>query len=186
VEPERKRIGRPPRIDRAAIADAVLAVGFEQATMRRVAEHLGVSVPGLYHYVKGRDDLVRLAAGRALAQVELPEDHGQHWSEWLREWARYIRGAMAGRPELLEHFATGGLDQDRLTEVVDRVLVVLRRDGFTAKEARAAWEVVSAMALGSAVGDMRVPASAAAFEERLTTVIVGIAVRTGLDLEDDD
>ena len=59
MEPERKRIGRPPRIDLAAIADAVLVIGFDDVTMRRVADHLGVSVPGLYHYVKGRDDLLR-------------------------------------------------------------------------------------------------------------------------------
>jgi AcrR family transcriptional regulator len=222
VEAERKRIGRPPRIDLAAIADAVLEIGFDDVTMRRVADHLGVSVPGLYHYVKGRDDLLRLAAERALSRVELPADHGQHWAVWLREWARYIRAALTSSPELVEHFVTGGLDDDRLLEVIGRALDVLRRDGFEPDDAMAAWEAVSSMALGSAVEDIReqtasadgrpwvarvfavlarrdpeelaalravaagghVPDRDDGFEERLTTVIVGIAVRRGLALDD--
>lgn len=222
MEPQRKRIGRPPRIDLGAIADAVLEIGFDQATMRRVADHLGVSVPGLYHYVRGRDDLLRVAAERALSRVELPADQGQHWAEWLRSWARYIRAALTARPELVEHFVTGGLDDDRLLEVVGHALDILRRDGFDAEQAMAAWEAVSSMALGSAVEDIRErtaaergrpwPARVAAalarrpaeamptlralaaggqvadrdraFEERLTTVLVGIAVRQGMDVDE--
>lgn len=221
VETAPKRLGRPPRIDLAAIADAALAIGFEQVTMRAVAERLGVSVPGLYHHVSGREELLRLAAERALARVELPEDRGQHWATWLRAWARYIRGALRDQPELVEHFVAGGLDDDRLLEVVGRALDVLRRDGFEPLEAMAAWEAVSSMALGSAAEDIRERAAAAAgrpwaarveaalaargpadlstlravaasghqpdgdagFEERLTTVIVGIATRQGRELD---
>ena len=181
VEAERKRIGRPPRIDLAAIADAVLEVGFDDATMRRVAEHLGVSVPGLYHYVKGRDDLLRIAAERALARVELPEDTGQHWTEWLRSWARYIRSALSSRPELVHHFMVGGLDDDRIAEVTARAIAVLVRGGIDPATATAAWEAVSSMALGTAVEDIRGRAlDAAGFEDRLTTVIIGIAARYDL------
>jgi AcrR family transcriptional regulator len=221
VEPQRKRIGRPPRIDLAAIADAALEIGFEEATMRRVAEHLGVSVPGLYHYVKGRDDLLRVAAERAIARVELPEDRGQHWAEWLRAWAHYIRGALGNRPELVEHFVTGGLEDDRLLEVIGQALDVLCREGFEPPQALAAWEAVSTMALGSAVEDIRERTASTdgrpwiarvfavlakrppeamptlrslaaegrvadrdeAFEERITTVLVGLAVRHDLPVD---
>jgi AcrR family transcriptional regulator len=221
--PERKRIGRPPRIDRAAIADAVLEIGFDEVTVRRVADHLGVSVPGLYHYVKGRDDLLRLAAERALSRVELPEDQGQHWATWLRSWARYIRSALSSQPELVEHFVTGGLDDDRLLEVIGRALDVLHREGFAAADAMAAWEAVSSLALGSAVEDIRERTAAedgrpwlervqvalakrgpdelvtlralasggavadrdASFEERLTALIVGLAVRHGREVDAD-
>src|SRR3954454_12890200 len=94
-------VGRPARIDRDAIARAVLEIGFDDATMKRVAEHLGVSVPGLYYYVRGRDDLLRVAAEYSLAQTVVPEDRGQHWALWLREWAEYMRAAMAER-EVME------------------------------------------------------------------------------------
>jgi len=223
VEPPRKRIGRPPRIDRAAIAEAVLEIGFDDVTMRRVADHLGVSVPGLYHYVKGRDELLKLAAERAIAGLSLPEDTGQHWAEWLRAWARYTRSVLADRPELVEHFVSGGLDDDRLIEVIGHALDVLVRDGFEPVAALDAWQAVSTIALGSAVEDIRegvaaaqgrpwmsrvfaalarrepdelfalravaaagrLPVAEGAFEDRLTTVLVGIAVRCGLDVDDE-
>src|SRR5690606_37828697 len=90
-----RRVGGPPRIDRAAIARAVTEIGLDEVTVKRVADHLGVSVPGLYHHVRGRDDLLRLAAEHSLARLRLPEDRGQHWAVWLREWARYARAAFA-------------------------------------------------------------------------------------------
>ena len=219
----RQRAGRPARISRPAIAEAALELGLDDdLTMKRVADHLGVSVPGLYHWVKGRDDLLRLAAEQALSRVRLPEDAGQHWATWLREWARYTRTVLSARPELLNQFVTGGLDDDRLIEVIGRTLDVLNRDGFQPGAAFAAWEAVSTMALGAAVDDIReasaeedgrpwmarvvaslarrqptelptlrsIAASGyardldASFEERLTTVLTGIAVRNGLPLDE--
>jgi len=217
-----KRIGRPPRISRQDIADAVLQIGFDDVTVRRVADHLGVSVPGLYHYVTGKDELLRMAAEHALSQVRLPEDHGQHWATWLREWARYTRNVMAQQPELVSQFVSGGLDDDRLIEVIGRALDVLARDGFEPSAAFEAWEAVSTMALGAAIDDIREQAAEAdgrpwmarvfgslarrdpdelpalraimasgrqrdrdaSFEERLTTTLVGVAVRNGLPVDD--
>jgi len=217
-------VGRPARISRPAIAEAALEVGLdEDLTMKRVADHLGVSVPGLYHWVKGRDDLLRLAAERALSQVQLPEDTGQHWASWLREWARYTRNVLAARPELISQLVLGDLDDNRLFEVIDRAVDVLGRDGFEPRAAFDAWEAVSTMATGAAIDEIREAAAEAegrawlsrlfgslarrppdelktlraivaggyerdrdaAFEERLTTVLVGIAVRNGLPVDGD-
>lgn len=220
----KQRVGRPARISRRDIAEAALELGLDDdLTMKRVAEHLGVSVPGLYHWVNGRDELLRLAAEQALSRVRLPEDTGQHWATWLREWARYTRTVLAERPELLNQFVTGGLDDDRLIEVIGRTLDVLNRDGFDPDAAFAAWEAVSTMALGAAVDDIREAAAEddgrpwparvfaslarreadelttlrtimaagyerdrdGSFEARLTTVLVGIAVRNDLTLDDE-
>jgi len=220
----KQRVGRPARISRRDIGEAALEVGLDDdLTMKRVAEHLGVSVAGLYHWVNGRDDLLRVAAEQALSRVRLPEDKGQHWATWLREWARYTRTVLAERPELLNQFVTGGLDDDRLIEVIGRTLDVLNRNGFEPDAAFAAWEAVGTMALGAAVDDIREAAAEndgrpwparvfstlarqepdelptlrsimagghqrdrdVSFEERLTTVLVGIAVRNGLPVDDD-
>jgi AcrR family transcriptional regulator len=152
---ESRRVGRPPRIDRAAIARAVLEIGFEDVTMKRVAEHLGVSVPGLYHYVRGRDDLIRVAAEYRLSEVERPRDHGQHWALWLREWARFIRAAMALRPELVESYLSSGLHDDRMIDVIGGVLDSLEARGFSPQQAMGAWDTVATVALGAAVEDIR-------------------------------
>src|SRR5680860_692408 len=123
-------VGRPARIDRDAIARAVIEIGFEVATMKRVAEYLGVSVPGLYYYVRGRDDLLRVAAEYSLARTPLPVDRGQHWADWLREWARYTRSSMS-EPELMDLYRSGGVDTDRMVDVIGSTLDVLCRHGFT-------------------------------------------------------
>lgn len=180
-----KRIGRPPRIDREAIAQAVLEIGFDDVTMKRTAQHLGVSVPGLYHYVRGKDDLVRLAAGYSLSRIRLPEHTGQDWETWLRDWAHYIRGSMGSSPELFTHFLEGGLDEDRFATVVGAALDVLVQLGFSPEAAHEAWGLISAVSLGTAAADLRLRATGrhpvdpdgnvdAAFQRRLRLVIEAI------------
>lgn len=214
--PPRRRVGRPSRIDRRAIAEAVLSMGLEHASMKAVAADLGISVPGLYHHVKNRKELLLLAAEHSLSQGRPPEDRGQHWSEWLREWARHTRSAFVEQPEVFAQFLSGALSWDQMVDVIDSVLSVLNRQGFTAAEAIAAWGSVSRVALGSVVQEIRLRAATEAghpplaelvgllagrpddqlpgvralldaapagtedaFEEGLTTLLVGIAVRRG-------
>lgn len=160
--PTRKRMGRPPRIDRDAIARAVLELGFDDVTMKSVAERLGVSVPGLYHHVNGKDELIRLAADHQLSSVELPTFRGQDWETWLREWARYSYGAMSAQPELFELYLTDGLDAERMVDVIAEVVERLVAQGFTARTAYEAWTAVSITALGSAALTIRQRAEEAA------------------------
>ena len=61
------KVGRPARIDRDAIAEAVLELGLDGISMKAVADHLGVSVAGLYHHVSNRRELLVLAAERSLS-----------------------------------------------------------------------------------------------------------------------
>lgn len=213
--PRRPR-GRPPRIDRDAIADAVLELGIDGVSMKAVADHLGVSVAGLYHHVRGRRELLLLAAERSMAAQRPPEDRGQHWSEWLREWARYSRQAFVDEPEVFTQYLQGAVSVERTAEVVDSVVRVLGTHGFDPAAALAAWEAVGDLAVGSAVAHLRAQAGAGRghpqavelerilaelppdtlpgmraalgasatgledlFEEELTALLVGIAVRRG-------
>lgn len=215
-----RRVGRPPRVDREAIARAVLDIGLEASSMKAVAEHLGISVPGLYHHVANRKELLLLAAELSLSEMELPEDRGQHWSEWLREWARYSRDSLVEDPALFNQFLSGALGSDRVVEVIDSVVQVLSRQGFSPSEAVAAWDAVGHCAMGAVVEALRQRAAARAgrplaaevhgilaaqdpdqlpgvrsamdalerdlaveFEEELTTLLVGIAVRRGEPFE---
>ena len=116
---DRPKIGRPARIDRAMIARAAYEIGLDRVTMKAVADHLGVSVPGLYHHVQGRDDLMRLGAEYSAAQIHVPIDHGQHWSAWLLEWANYSHDAFVAQPALLGQFLNSSLGVDRMVTHVD-------------------------------------------------------------------
>ena len=217
-----RQLGRPPRVDRAAIARAALEIGLEQVTIKQVAERLGMSVPGLYYYVRGREGLLALAADHSLAEMELPKDRGQPWTAWLREWAHHIRTAMVSRPELLQLYTAGAISAERVVEATGRVLDHLHRSGFSPAEALDAFRTISAVALGSAIEDIRAgqddqagspwiaqvhgvlaqrspedvptlrklvtagysPDAEQVFEERLTTVLAGLAAQRGTTLDE--
>lgn len=151
----RGKVGRPARLDREMIARAAHEIGLDQVTMKAVADRLGVSVPGLYHHVEGRDDLMRLAAEYSAAQITVPVDHGQHWAPWLVEWARHNHDAFVAQPELLSQFLSGAIGIERMVVAVDAVVGLLMRHGFTAAEAMQAYLLVSQAAIGAAVGEIR-------------------------------
>lgn len=159
--PAPRRVGRPATIDVDAIVRAVQEIGLEDVTIRRVADHLGVSVPGLYHHVRGREDMLRLAAERSLSRIELPRDRDQTWPAWLREWARYVRGAMSSEPELVRQYIAGAIATERIVDSLGLFVEVLHRRGFTGPAALDAWETISTLALGSAIEEIRERAATA-------------------------
>jgi AcrR family transcriptional regulator len=154
-ESGRRKVGRPARINREIIGEAAHAIGLNDITLKAVAQKLGVSVAGLYHHVDGRDDLLRLAAEHATRRVTLPEDRGQHWAVWLREWAVYMREAFIAQPGLLGQYLEGAISAEAFATTADTVLGLLVRQGFTIGEAQSAYELVSSCAIGSAVTTIR-------------------------------
>jgi AcrR family transcriptional regulator len=151
----RGKVGRPARIDRTAIAEAVLEIGLDGISMKAVADHLGVSVAGLYHHVGNRRELLVLAAEHSLSRVAAPEDTGQHWDDWLREWARHVYRSFVEEPEILVQFMNGGLRWDAMGDVLDSVIRVLGRAGFDPIEAMTAFDTVAQCAVGAAVQEIR-------------------------------
>lgn len=212
AESAQRRPGRPARIDRGAIAEAVAEVPLDDVSMRSVAERLGVSVPALYYYVGGRDDLLTLAAERSASRIAIPADRGQHWAVWLFEWADYARRAFASEPELLKHYVDGRLGLDRMVAHIDSALELLVRSGFSEQEALDAYYLVTQFALGAAVTEIRerqgqnyqqvlaehsdgelvhlrrLVASGVSmvrpFRDEVLTVLAGIAVRRGENWRD--
>jgi AcrR family transcriptional regulator len=149
------RRGRPPRIDRAAIAQAAGEIPLSDLSLRSVADRLGVSVPGLYHYVQGRDELFALAAEQSVRRLPLPVDRDQHWAVWLYEWAGYIRSAFVSDPGLLKQYVDAAIGVEVMAGSIDAALALCIRQGFTAREALNAYDLVSECALGAAVSQIR-------------------------------
>ena len=137
------------------IARAAHEIGLDDITMREVAERLGVSVPGLYHHVDGKDDLLRMAAEYSAGLIELPKDRGQHWAVWLLEWGFYNHDAFMAQPELLKQFIEGAISIDRTATGLESALSILVRAGFSPTEARLAYAAVSEYAVGAAVMGLR-------------------------------
>lgn len=134
---------------------AVMEIGLGQATMKAVAEQLGVSVPGLYHHVRGKEDLLRLAAQHSVTEFQLPVDRGQPWWKWLADWARYVRSSLSSEPELLAQYVSGAIRVDQMNTTLERVVDVLHREGFDTDEALGAFDAISYYAVGAAAREVR-------------------------------
>ncbi|GGT02124.1 hypothetical protein GCM10010156_70080 [Planobispora rosea] len=95
--------GRPARITRLAIADAALAVGFDNLTLATVAERLQVAHSALYRHVADREDLVILAMDRVLQLTPWPEPTGR-WRTDLTEQAEAVWRLLEAHPGLIKEF----------------------------------------------------------------------------------
>lgn len=219
--PEPRPVGRPPRINRLMIAEAAHDIGLDGLTLRAVADHLGVSIAALYHHVKSKDDLLRVAAEYSASRVPRPVDRGQHWAVWLDEWAVYNRDVFLARPGLLARYLEGAISAEAIAGSIDTIIGRLVEQGFDVLAANEAYELVTSCALGTAVAALRQQEAAEAgrampaqfrdvlaaaepgalphlrallaaaaghdrpsFPDRIATVICGVAVRRGADVDD--
>jgi len=144
------RIGRPPRVTTDQIAEAALEIGLDQATVRSVAEHLGMSVPGLRYYVRTREELLAMAAAHGLGELPLPPDDGQPWAEWLVAYSRFVHDALVAQPELVGQILAGTVNTLRMTQHLERFFAVLVARGFTVDEAYDAYRWTTAATVGAA------------------------------------
>ncbi|TDD11223.1 TetR family transcriptional regulator [Nonomuraea deserti] len=133
--------GRPPRITRPAIADAALAVGFDNLTLATVADRLQVAHSALYRHVADREELVMVAIDRAVAAVAWPEPTGE-WRSDLEAQAAALWHLLEGHPGLIKEFL-------RLTRFPEQVMLrfgaAVRRlidCGFTVENAFLAADTV--------------------------------------------
>jgi AcrR family transcriptional regulator len=144
------RVGRPPTVTTAQIAEAALAIGLERATVRSVADYLGMSVPGLYHHVRTREELLAVAAAHSLGTLELPEDHGQRWTEWLLDYASFVYDALVAEPEIIGQVLAGTVNTLRAAQHLERFFEVLGGHGFTVAEAYDTSQQLLAAVVGAA------------------------------------
>jgi AcrR family transcriptional regulator len=156
------RLGRPPRVTAAEIADAALAIGLERATVRNVAERLGMSVPGLYHHVRTREELLAMAAAHSMGRLPLPPDVGQPWDQWLLEYGRFVYDALVAQPQIIGQMLSGSYNNVRMVQHLEGVFSVLTRRGFTVTEAEAARRRLFNAVNGAAVAEVSRRASESA------------------------
>jgi hypothetical protein len=74
---------------------------------------------------------------------------------WLFQWAEHARRAFVADPGLLRQFAEGRLGLDRMLEAIDTALGLLVRQGFAEADALDAFYLVSQLAVGAAVQELR-------------------------------
>jgi AcrR family transcriptional regulator len=94
---------RRPRFSREQIASVALAIadseGFEAVSMRRVAAELGAGTMSLYHYIRGKDDLIALMDDAFMGESLIPDEElPDDWREALAAIARRTREVFLRHP----------------------------------------------------------------------------------------
>lgn len=149
--PEPNRLGRPPRVTPAQIAEAALAVGLEKATVRNVADRLGMSVPGLYHHVRTREELLAMAAAHSFRALLFPDPEGKSWTEWLLAYGRDIFDTLVAQPEFVGRMMAGTSTIATHAQHLERFFEVLKPHGFSVEEAYEAYGRLMSAVTGAAV-----------------------------------
>lgn len=146
----RKR-GRPPKISRGDIANAALEIGLDQATIRNVAEKLGVSVMGVYHHVGNADELRDLAIARELDKLLGPVGKYATFEDALWDCARRFHDLLTSYPEMILRMLGGRIKPDGTALYFESLLSCGARHGLSEAETFHAARCVLLSAAGAAV-----------------------------------
>ena len=147
----------PPRpaLSRDRVVDAALAIvdrdGLDGLTMRRLAGELGVEAMSLYHWFPNKaailDGLVE-AAIRETATVAEP-DGWTGWRDSLRGLAAAYRHVLKAHPNTLACLSGRPGQSVEAMRFIERMLEVLRSDGFSPELATKAMQAVLAYITGA-------------------------------------
>jgi len=146
---------RAPGLERDKVVQAALDLldeaGFEKLTLRRVADRLGVKAAALYWHFQNKQDLIDAMAMQVLCgQPRYFGTHVQHmpWQDLLRKIGRRQRQALLSRRDGARLIASADMARMPLLEGMERILTVLRAQGFPADLALLSLIAISRYTLG--------------------------------------
>ena len=150
-------MGRPARIDRAAVLDAALTLadarGLDAVTMAAVAERLDVTPMALYRHVGNKADLLDGLVERLLAELPAPEGEGPP-DESLPRLAHAVRDAAHRHPGVFPLLLQRPATTPDAVRARDGVCAALRRAGVPEGSDRRCERLISTAILGFAVSEV--------------------------------
>ena len=197
--------GRPKvheDLSRESIARAALRLvdrdGADALSLRRVAAELSTGTATLYHYVRGRPEIVRDVVGLLLAEVDTEARPEEAWDDSVRRTARSLREMALRHPRAFVLVAMVPADEPPLVDYTQRIQEMHAHQDVPAAAFEHMWSVLDAFLTGflflqasalsrkpeAAAGRPVVSAddvlSEASFEHDLDIVIRGIAAVEGI------
>ncbi|MFD6054653.1 TetR/AcrR family transcriptional regulator C-terminal domain-containing protein [Agromyces sp. NPDC060279] len=152
-------------LTRERIVAAAMAVGdaggLSAISMRTVARELGVEAMSLYHHVDGKDAMLDAIAEEIFSRFPLAE-LGAPWRAALTERAHGARTVLAAHPWALVLLESRVNPGPTVLRQHDRVLGVLRTNGFDVPLAGHAFSVVDAYVYGFVLSESNLPFTAEA------------------------
>lgn len=149
-------MGRPARIDRAAILEAALELadqgGLGGVTMHAVARRLNVTTMALYRHVDSKDALLDGLVELLLTSLQVRRA-SQPWEQWLTTVASGIREVARQHPAVFPLLLTRPAVTPAALRVRDSIVAVLQDAGLAETAARRAERLLSTAVLGFATSE---------------------------------
>jgi AcrR family transcriptional regulator len=152
---------RPPRakrdqptLDREQIVDAAVelldAEGLDGLSMRRLGTKLNSGATTVYWHVANKDELLELALDRAMAEVTVPSPDEDGWRAAATAFAHSLRAMIHRHPWTVTLFGSAPMIGPNSTRMVDRLLTVFTRAGFSGLGLEYAWSLLNDWVVGAA------------------------------------
>lgn len=155
----------------SAAVDLADRVGFDNVTIRRLADDLGTRPMTIYHYVPSKQDIVEGMVEQVFAEMALPPVDSP-WTDALRVRCRSARAVLRRHPwaaPLMESRTSPGPISLAHHEAV---LACLRRGGLSWQMTAHAYAVLDSFIFGFAFEEATLPATSGAAVTELATDVI--------------
>ncbi|HWJ11739.1 MAG TPA: TetR family transcriptional regulator [Nocardioides sp.] len=150
VRRTRRTLTREEILDAAVVL--VDAEGLAALSMRRLADSLGVGAMTVYGFVANKEELVSGLAAHVLGGLEADVPDGLGWRATMVAELDALRGAIERHPGLLELLSVGVEHMPLLDRTRERLVAVLRAEGFGDDAVVDGLGALVALSLGFTVG----------------------------------
>jgi TetR/AcrR family tetracycline transcriptional repressor len=128
-----------PRLSREAVIDGALALaaeaGLDGLTIRRLAQHLGVTPMALYWHFTNKDELLAGVADRIWSRVDCAVEPALPWPEQLRALMRSLVKVLRAYPGVTPVLGSVGTEHaPACLPVMEAALGILHRAGYSPRQ----------------------------------------------------
>jgi len=145
--------------------------GLEHFSMRRLAEHLGVTPMALYNHASSKQDLLQGVADAVIEEVQYPPEQ-EDWRETIQGCFRALRHACLAHPGAVPLVESAKVLPAAIFRPMEITLTALQRAGFKPADAMLAYSLLTTFTFGQVSYQIRgwsrgVDAAAAVREGRI-------------------
>lgn len=143
------------------VLQGALALGLDNLTMKKLAEHLKVGTATLYQYFENRDNLLMEAAEYSIKLLPFPEYRGQSWKTLALEYITNVQQILKQHPSFIHSHPVTDYGYKIHFTLTEKILSDMVACGLDHKQAVKVAHIISMASYAGAVEAVR--------QERLPT-----------------